>query len=176
MLGFLHQTCLQARHVLCLQARHLLCLQPRHLLCQQTRDLQSAKTSPPHCPHRGGREAAAPVSTMPRGCLGRLQISCLLTQQTSWLLTQMSWLQRQQMSWLQTSMRLTGRLCSSHRSTVLLPQEHCGRSTGACGPPASPGAARAIFFHVLKCRNSTLVKNFGLSMAEDGFIIPKRLG
>ena len=103
MLGFRHQTCLQARHVLCLQARHLLCLQPRHLLCQQTRDLQSAKTSPLHCPHRGGREAAAPVSAMPRGCLGRLQISCLLTQQMSWLQTQqMSCLQTQHMSCLQT--------------------------------------------------------------------------
>ena len=66
--------CLQARHVLCLQARHPLCLQPRHLLCQQTRDLQSAKTSPPHC--------------QPRGSLGRLQISCLLTQQMSSLQTQ----------------------------------------------------------------------------------------
>ena len=95
--------CLQARHVLCLQARHLLCLQPRHLLCQQTRDLQSAKTSPPHCPHRGGREAATPVSAMPRGCLGRLQISCLLTQQMSWLqIQQTSCLQTQHMSCLQT--------------------------------------------------------------------------
>ena len=87
--------CLQARHVLCLQARHLLCLQPRHLWCQQTRDLQSAKTSPGHCGHKGGRFAAAPVWAMRRGCLGRLQISCLLTQQ-------MSWLQTQQMSGLQT--------------------------------------------------------------------------
>ena len=102
--------CLQARHVLCLQARHLLCLQPRHLLCQQTRDLQSAKTSPPHCPHRGGREAATPVSTMPGGCLSRLQTSCLLTQQMSWLQTkQMSWLQTQQMS---CPWKLCPRLCS----------------------------------------------------------------
>ena len=83
----------------------MLCLQPRHLLCQQTGDLQSAKTSPPHCLHRGGREAAAPVSAMPRGCLGRLQISCLLTQQMSWLQTQqMSCLQTQHMSCLQTSL------------------------------------------------------------------------
>ena len=88
--------CLQTRHALCLQASHLLCLQPRHLLCQQTRDLQSAKTSPGHCGHRGGRFAAAPVWAMRRGCLGRLQISCLLQTQ------QMSCLQTQHMSCLQT--------------------------------------------------------------------------
>ena len=40
---------------------------------------------------------------MPRECLGRLQISCLLTQQMSWLQTQqMSCLQTQHMSCLQT--------------------------------------------------------------------------
>ena len=80
------------------------CLQKEaKLLCLQTRHLWSPKTSPPHCPHRGGREAAAPVSTMPGGCLGRPQMSCLLTQQMSCLLTQqMSCLQTQQMSCLQT--------------------------------------------------------------------------
>ena len=87
----------------CLQTRHLLCLQPRHLLCLQPRDLQSAKTSPGHCGHRGGRFAAAPAWTMERGCLGRLQISCPLTQQMSGLQThRMSCLQTQQMSCLQT--------------------------------------------------------------------------
>ena len=76
----------------------------RHVLCELTRHLRSPKTSPPHCPHRGNREAAAPVSTIPGGCLGRPQMSCLLTQQMSCLLTrQMSCLQTQQMSCLQTS-------------------------------------------------------------------------
>ena len=97
--------CPQAGHVLCLQARYLLYLQPGHLLRQQTRDLQSAKTSPGHCRRRGGRFAAAPVWTMRRECLGRLQISCLLTQQMSWLQTrEMSCLQTQRMSCLQTSL------------------------------------------------------------------------
>ena len=95
--------CLQTRQPLCLQTRHLLCQQTRHLLRQQTRHLWSPKTSPLHCPHRGGREAAAPVLPMPKGCLGRPQMSCLLTQQMSCLLTQqMSCLQRQHMSCLQT--------------------------------------------------------------------------
>ena len=87
------------RNLDCLQARHLLCLQPRHLFCQQTRGLQSAKTSPGHCRHRGGRFAAAPVWARRRRCLGRLQNSCLLTQQMSWLQTQQnSSLQPQHMS------------------------------------------------------------------------------
>ena len=38
---------------------------------------------PPHSAQRGGREAAAPLSTMPGGCLGR----CLLTLQMPCLLT-----------------------------------------------------------------------------------------
>ena len=117
--------CLQARHVLCLQARHLLCLQPRHLLCQQTRDLQSAKTSPGHCGHRGGRFAAAPVWAMKRGCLGRLQISCLLTQQMSWLQTQqMSCLQTQQMSCLQTGQGVQGRGLWGQGCAALHPKAH----------------------------------------------------
>ena len=135
MLGFLHQTSLQARHVLCLQARHLLRLQPRHLLWQQTRDLQSAKTCPYHCPHRGGREGAAPVSAMPRGCLGRLQISFLLTQQMSWLQTQqMSWLQTQQMSCLQTIQASCGRISSPHHQPGFWwkGQNSCNPNLGIC--------------------------------------------
>ena len=63
------------------------------------KNLQSAKTSPFHCPHRGGREAA----TMPGGCLGRLQISCLQTQQVCLLQKQQVSLQQtQQVSLLQT--------------------------------------------------------------------------
>ena len=99
MLGFLHQTCLQARHVLCLQARHLLFLQPRHLLCRQTGHLWSPKTSQLHCQH--GRAAA--VFATPLGCLGRSKISCLLTQLMSCLQTQqMSRLQAQQRTCLET--------------------------------------------------------------------------
>ena len=58
---------------------------------------QSAQTSPSHCPHGG--------------CLGRLQISFLLTQQMSWLQTQqMSCLQTQHMSCLQTILVSCGRI------------------------------------------------------------------
>ena len=93
--------CLQARHLLCLQTRHLLCQQTRYLLCQQTRHLWSPKTSLLHCPHRGGREAAAPVWPMPTGCLGRPQMSCLLTQQMfCQLIQQMSCPQTRQMACL----------------------------------------------------------------------------
>ena len=122
--GFL---CLQTRHLLCLQTRHLLCQQTRHLLCQHTRHLWFPKTSLLHCPHRGGRKAAAPVLPMPKGRLGRPQMSCLLTRQMSCLLTQqMSCLQTHQMSCLQiqdTSVRPRQRsrkgfvLRTGHRSS-----------------------------------------------------------
>ena len=74
---------------------------------------------PPYCPHRGGREAAAPVFTMPGGCLGRLQISCLQTQQVCLLRTQqVSLLQTQQVSLLQTQ-----QVCLLHKQQILRMQE-----------------------------------------------------
>ena len=83
------------------------------------RNLPSAKTSPLHRQHRGGREAAAPVFTMPGGCLGRLQISCLQTQQVCLLQTQqVSLLQTQQVSLLQTQ-----QVCLLHKQQVLGMQE-----------------------------------------------------
>ena len=118
--------CLQTRHLLCLQTRHLLCQQTRHLLCQQT----SPKTSPPHSAQRGGREAAAPLSTMPGGCLGR----CLLTRQMSCLLTQqMSCLQTQQMSCLQTQC-----LCGGLESLCGSLESPCGGLGSPCGCLESP--------------------------------------
>ena len=73
--------------VMCLQTRHLLCLQTRHLLCQQTRHLSSPKTYP--CiVNTGGRLRRPPVLSIEKGCVGRPQMSWLLTQQMSCLLTQ----------------------------------------------------------------------------------------
>ena len=88
--------CLQARHVLCLQGRHLLPLQPRSLFCQGTRHLWSPKTSQQLC--EDSRSVA--VLAMELGCLGRPQMSCLLTQQmwpsrvnvTAWPSLVLAWL------------------------------------------------------------------------------------
>ena len=108
---------LQTRHLLCLQTRHLLCQQTRHLLCHcVSRHLP--RHPPQHSLHRGGREAAAPVSTMPGGCLGRRQMSCLLTQQ-------MSCLQTQQMSCcLQTGQGVQGRGLWGQGCAALHPKAH----------------------------------------------------
>ena len=84
----------------CVCRQDICCVCSQDISCVSRQEICSLPRHPLLIAHTG---AAAPVSAMPRGCLGRLQISCLLTQQMSWLQTQqMSCLQTQHMSCLQT--------------------------------------------------------------------------